>query len=196
MADKIKANKAYKHAKKLYFEKNDIFGAIKEMQESIRFDDDQRGEKVYQLAKLCIIAHKEEGIPKQDAAFAILAHQYFLAAKEKGKIVKEIYLDPINEIAKINYEEALKVYRRKKTPNYLARAAAYLKNSLALGGLPEGEVEYDLAKIYFSWSKKDKAYEYFQKAVSRGKKLTTLDDKFIEDYESNLGDGKINSIPF
>lgn len=186
MADKEKADEAYERAKKLFFKENpDLSGAIKEMQESLRLDDRGNGDRQYQLAKLCLMAYKEEG-QGENATFAILAYQYFRAARGKGKHIKEKYLIPIQDIARVNYMAAVEVYRKKEDHTFLAQAAAYLKHSLTLGGLPDGDVEYDLARLYYIWGKKEKAYEYFQKALGRGcKKLTSADETFVADFDKS-----------
>jgi tetratricopeptide (TPR) repeat protein len=192
MNNKEKADEAYRRAKTLFFSREtpDLSGAIKEMQESLRLDDRGNGDRQYQLAKLCLMAYQEKGEGK-DAAFAILAHQYFSAALEKGKHVKNMYLSPIKDLAMINYRAAIDVYHKKEDHTFLAQAAAYLKHSISLGGLPDGDAEYDLARLYYVWGRKEKALGYFLKAQSRGcSKLTSEDENFMATMDRSLGECK------
>lgn len=165
-----------------------IASSIESSLEDLKADetDDKGGEKHFHLAKLYLHRYLEEGKGNDDSSFALLAWNYFQEAGERGfHNIKDKHLQPIKDLAKFNYDKALQIYQEKSQSKFLELSAAYLKKSITFGGMPDGLVEGDLAKIYVDLGKNDLAYENFLKAVKLGKKLTELEEKFIYEHEKN-----------
>jgi hypothetical protein len=174
-----------------FFSPGDALATIESLKQSIDENPtEEAGEKQYQLGKIYLKLYQEEGQPKGDTSYAMLAQKYFQDAKEKGKTdIKEKHLRPIQDLAKMHYDRGLQIFAEKSETKYLDKSAAFLKNSLAFGGLSDGTVEYTLAKVFLEWDKKDLAYEQYIKAQKAGKKLTASDEKFIHEYLD--GDPKV-----
>lgn len=183
-----KAKELYEQSKLLFYDKKDRVKAFELMNESIRLDEGEGGNKQYNIAKMYLEAYNIDGLPLQDTTYALLAFEWFQKAIANGRPVdQEKYIKPFQDLGAHYLKKGLDVYA-KKEEDYLVESCLCLKKSLDFGGSPDdiGKAEYFLSQLYRERGEKALAYDYLQKSIMAfpGRELTKTDQEFIDVTEA------------